>query len=99
MAVKEHLEALDVPPAQVVPLQRIAAQIQLGSDAPCDLLKVPFDATSLPPVPLDGLPESAPFLPQTDVGRMPSTSTVPEAIAHSSGSAAQFVPGAQYQSV
>lgn len=71
VAVKEHLEALDVPPAQVVP----------------------FDATSLPPVPLDGLPESAPFLPQTDVGRMPSTSTVPEAIAHSSGSAAQFVFG------
>jgi len=72
VAVKEHLEALDVPPVQVVP----------------------FDVTSLPPVPLDGLPaDSAPFLPQTDVGRMPSTSTVPEAIAHSSGSASQFVFG------
>ena len=45
------------------------------------MLKVPLDATSLPPVPLEGLPavEITPFLPQNDVGRMPSTSTVPEA--------------------
>ncbi|CAE6936648.1 unnamed protein product [Symbiodinium natans] len=54
---------------------------------------VPLDATSLPPVPLEGLPavEITPFLPQNDVGRMPSTSTVPEAT--SSGSGDQFMFG------